>query len=58
MTSEKIVKGKKVHICDVCGFGYKDEVTAQECQSWCGEHKTCNLKITKNAVYFPKSKSF
>ncbi|MBI1978712.1 MAG: hypothetical protein HYS62_01465 [Candidatus Aenigmarchaeota archaeon] len=48
------IKNKKVFACEICGFGYKDKATAQSCQNWCSESPSCNLQITKKAVYFPK----
>ena len=29
---------------------YRDEATAQRCEAWCREHKSCNLEIIKDAV--------
>ena len=54
MPKEILVKNKKVYQCEVCGFGYRDEDMAKKCQNWCSKHASCNLKITKNAIYFPK----
>ena len=39
-----------VYQCEECGLKYQEEKTAQECQAWCAEHKSCNLGIIKNAV--------
>lgn len=47
-------KGKNYFTCEICGFGYTSKEIAQECENWCSTHKSCNLKITRNAVYFPK----
>ena len=48
------IKNKKIFACEICGFGYKDKGTAQACQNWCSKKPSCNLQITKNAIYFPK----
>ena len=46
-----IAKDKnKYHQCSVCKFNYKDKLTAKECESWCKEHNSCNMKITKKAI--------
>lgn len=36
--------------CPECGFEYKEKEWAEKCESWCKEHKSCNLEITKYAV--------
>jgi hypothetical protein len=41
---------RKSFQCEVCGFHYKDEETARRCETWCREHKSCNLDITKYAI--------
>lgn len=48
------INGAEIFQCKICRFGYKNKDTAQKCQDWCETHKSCNLRITKNAVYFPK----
>ncbi len=53
MVSEKTVDSKRLFTCDVCGFGYLDKETAQECEDWCRKTGTCSLEINKKAVYFP-----
>jgi hypothetical protein len=45
--------GRTVFLCDVCGVGYPDEATAQECQNWCEKHSSCNLAITRKAIHRP-----
>ena len=32
---EKLLGGKKVFLCDVCGLGYLDFETARKCEEWC-----------------------
>ncbi|MBI2543231.1 MAG: hypothetical protein HYW24_03535 [Candidatus Aenigmarchaeota archaeon] len=54
MPRKTLIDSAKIYKCGICGFGYKDEDMAQKCQAWCSEHKSCNLQITKNAIYFPK----
>ncbi len=47
--------GKKIFACGICGFGYTEKSTAEECENWCSKNTSCNLMITKKAVYIPKS---
>ena len=54
MVSEKKVDGKIFFICDTCGFGYAKKETAEECQNYCLENNGCSLKITKDAIHFPR----
>lgn len=54
MVTKKLVNGKVVFICDICGLGYLDKGTAQKCEDWCGKNpETCNLQISMKAVYSP-----
>ncbi len=44
-------KGKnELYKCPECGFSYKEKEWAKKCESWCGEHHTCNLEIIERAV--------
>ena len=43
-------KNKELHQCGECGLKYEDKETAEKCQAWCKEHKSCNLDIIKNSV--------
>ena len=43
--------------CEECGFFYRDRETAEKCQAWCGEHKSCNLDIICYAVGQPEDES-
>jgi len=36
--------------CSECGFKYKEKEWAKKCETWCKEHKSCNLEIIKHAV--------
>ncbi len=36
--------------CEECGLLYTDQETAERCETWCAEHKSCNLDIIKHAV--------
>jgi len=48
---KKIEKGKEVlYQCEECGFHYKSEQLAKQCEDWCRAHHSCNLEIIKDAV--------
>jgi len=53
MVSEIERRGRKIYLCELCGFGYADQSTASECQEWCSTHESCSLEITKKAIYRP-----
>lgn len=36
--------------CGACGLLYVDKETAERCEAWCTEHKSCNLDIIQHAV--------
>ncbi|MEK6845892.1 MAG: hypothetical protein AABY26_03980 [Nanoarchaeota archaeon] len=36
--------------CKECGLVYREKSTAGKCQAWCKKYKSCNLKITKDAI--------
>lgn len=50
MTVEIEKDRKKYYKCEECGLIYLDRETAEKCQAWCSEHKSCNLEIIKHAV--------
>lgn len=53
MVKKKAVSNQTIFVCEVCGLGYVDKETAQECESWCKRTGTCNIEITKKAIYVP-----
>ncbi len=54
MVTEKKVGGRTVFLCDICGLGYADRKTAQECEDYCRAHPgECSAEISKKAVYTP-----
>ena len=42
--------GKKYYQCEECKLLYAERETAEKCQAWCPEHKSCNLEIIKYAI--------
>ena len=54
MVSEKKVGNRIVFLCDICGLGYADRKTAQECEDYCrAHHDSCSAEISAKAVYVP-----
>jgi rubrerythrin len=55
---ERIVEQIKlkdgVYYCPVCGYGYADNKTAEECRDYCNAHASCSLEITKKAIRKPE----
>ncbi len=50
MVSKIMIAGKKAYQCDDCFLAYRNEKKAKECEKWCIENGSCNIKITKNAI--------
>ena len=50
-------KNKGLYQCEECGLQYADRETAEKCQAWCSEHKSCNLDIIKYAIKEPNDAS-
>jgi predicted Zn-ribbon and HTH transcriptional regulator len=50
MVKESNIEGEVVYLCEKCGWSYKDKKIAEKCQSWCENHKSCNLKYQKHAI--------
>jgi hypothetical protein len=53
VVKEKEIDDKTLFVCVVCGLGYLDKKTADQCEEWCKKTGTCNVDITKKAVYLP-----
>ena len=41
---------KEIYLCEACNFVYKDKETAEKCEKFCEENKSCNLEITKDSI--------
>jgi hypothetical protein len=53
MVSEKKVEDKTVFLCDICGLGYADRKTAQECEDYCRTHHgSAVLKLARKLFTF------
>ena len=46
---EEIKNNQNIYQCKECGLHYKNKDTADKCEAWCKEHKTCNVEIIKQA---------
>jgi len=46
---EEIKNNKDLYQCKECGLHYKDKKSAEKCEVWCRENKTCNVEITKHS---------
>jgi len=54
MVSEKNVGNRTVFLCDICGLGYAERQTAQDCEDYCRTHHvSCSAEISAKAVYVP-----
>ena len=45
-----IVNGKDAYKCGACGFLYREKEYAEKCETFCKEHNSCSLEITKHAI--------
>lgn len=43
-------ENRELYQCEECGLKHESKETAEKCQAWCKEHKSCNLDIIKYAV--------
>jgi len=48
---------KEVYACEICGLVYADKALAEKCERFCGEHKSCDLTIIKQAIGKLKEKA-
>jgi len=54
LVTEKKVENRTVFLCDICGLGYADRKTAQECEDYCrAHHGSCSAQISQKAIYLP-----
>lgn len=43
-------QSQNVFKCKICGLKYSQKQLALKCESWCKNHKSCNLNIVKFAI--------
>ena len=53
LVEAKSIEGDVMYLCEECGFGYAERETAEECERWCSTRRSCNIEITRNAIYIP-----
>ncbi len=39
-----------LHTCEICKLRYPTRELAEKCETWCREHKTCNIEVVKYAI--------
>ena len=54
LVNETQKKGKLVFVCEICGHGYSELETAEQCEQYCYSHGRCSLWITKKAIVRPQ----
>jgi rubredoxin len=53
MVNELERKIGTVFQCELCGYGYRDLDTAEQCEEYCDTHGACSREITKKSIYTP-----
>lgn len=43
---------EQIFDCIECGLHYRDKETAEKCEAWCRETKSCNIEITQQSVEY------
>jgi hypothetical protein len=43
-----------VFYCGVCGYGYADQATAEECEAFCRANNACSFPITRRTIRKPR----
>lgn len=43
-------KNQTLYQCPECKLYYKNREWAKKCETWCKEHKSCNLEIIKYSM--------
>jgi len=46
-------KGETIYICELCGFGYEQLETAEQCEEHCDLHGSYSPEIHKQATSKP-----
>lgn len=50
MVLEERFDGDDAFRCEVCGFHYEEQATAERCEDFCREHGSCSSTITEQAL--------
>jgi hypothetical protein len=46
--------GTRLFLCEFCGYGYEDIVTAEACELYCGKRGFASGEIRRKAVHIPR----
>jgi hypothetical protein len=49
---------QKIFLCEVCGLGYLDENTADDCEYYCINNRSCSLEISRKALEISRKAIF
>ncbi len=41
---------RPTYTCPACGFSYAEKILAEQCETWCRQHHSCNIDIIKHAL--------
>ncbi|MBI4144661.1 hypothetical protein HY493_00450 [Candidatus Woesearchaeota archaeon] len=50
MVKEAKHKGKRVFVCERCGFRFLEKKWAGACEDWERTHLSCNREVVKHAL--------
>lgn len=54
-TQQTSPESDTLYFCSACGLHYDNEAVANECKTWCDDHMSCNLDITRKSVEAQKA---
>lgn len=40
----------KIYQCPICHLHYTDKATAEKCEAWCKNHKSCSVEVAKLSI--------
>jgi hypothetical protein len=54
VNKQTLPNGSPLYICEFCASGYKELVTAEDCEQQCGTLGFASAVIRRKAVHVPK----
>jgi hypothetical protein len=45
-----------IFMCELCGFGYRDLETAEQCEQYCYMHGHTSAAVARKAVHKPRGR--
>ncbi len=54
MVMKHFQSGRRLYLCEECGFGYDDHTLAAACEQYCSTHQSCSMEITRRAALRPE----